>query len=212
MADKKQLSSFPEYVRVNEAVRALRAEREQLLGRIEAANEELSQPQQHIDGKTAWECALEGRTYNMEVDVKSSLREELQWIQARLAFIDEALSVGEMEVDKVVGKVSLQICATVRPQWIAEVRKILEHLKALSLANEKLDELRTELESDGIRTDSLVYSKYDLGKWNDGKTLGYQRFIADSFPELASAAGQEIKARLRALAQREQEYNEQQRP
>ena len=104
----------------------------------------------------------------------------------------------------------------VRPRWIAQIKIILQSLKALSEANSTLDDIRSELETGNIRTDSLPFSKYDVGgKWNDpygGKIVGYQRSVTDAFPELASAAGQEIKAKLRAIAERERQYNQERPP
>ena len=53
-------------------------------------------------------------------------------LQGRLGFIDEALEVGERELDKVRGQVNLEMCAAVRPEWTAQIRLILEALKTIS--------------------------------------------------------------------------------
>jgi hypothetical protein len=72
--------------------------------------------------------------------------------------------------------------------------------------------MRAELEAERIRTGSLPFAKFDLGgEWSSpygGPVIGHQRHVAENYPELTAAAGMEIKAKLAALAKREQEFQE----
>jgi hypothetical protein len=126
------------------------------------------------------------------------LRDEQIKLEDRLSFLDDVLAVGEMQLDAVRGKCSLELCQQIRPQWIAEIKVILESLKKISEANAALDSMRRALEEENIRTDSLPYSKYDIGgSWNDpfgGRVVGFQREASTNFSELADAAAQRSKS------------------
>jgi hypothetical protein len=211
---QKTLDDYPDYVKVRDAVQALKAQQAEVAGRIESIVLELSQPRQEVDGQVAWECALQGEDKNhFEIDNRSVLREELLRLEGNARFIDEALRVGEMELDKIRGRISLEICATVRPQWIAEIKVILECLKRISESNLALDRMRAEIERNGIRSDSLPFSKFDIGgSWSDpfgGRVVGFQRDTIEHFPELTAAADMAIKSKLAALARREEQFNNQ---
>jgi hypothetical protein len=56
----------------------------------------------------------------------------------------------------------------------------------------------------------LPYSKFDIGGlWSDptgGKIVGYRRYIAEDFPELACAADQETHIRRRPLVEKEESF------
>jgi hypothetical protein len=138
---KLTLDSYPGYLRVFAAVQKLRAEKAESSTRIEQILQELSQPrEQQIDAAQAWAQALEGRAgYKYATDNRSELRDELAQLEGRLRFIDKALSVGEVELDKARGQASLEICAAIRPQWTAEIKVILECQKKISESNQRLD-------------------------------------------------------------------------
>jgi hypothetical protein len=112
----------------------------------------------------------------------------------RLNFIREALGTGEIELDKVRGRFSLDICAAARPRYMEQVKRILLALKTISDANAELQHIRDELERQGVTAGSLAAATFDLGgTWNDrygGRLVGYQKYIAEHFPELAAVAGQ----------------------
>jgi hypothetical protein len=75
--------------------------------------------------------------------------------------------------------------------------------------------LRAQLERDGVVTGALPHCTYDLGgKWSDefgGKLTGYQRYVSQAYPEVRVAAGMDIKAKLAALAKREEEFRRERR-
>jgi hypothetical protein len=218
-AAQKKLEDFPEFCRINETVQGLQRQQGEITARIEEITLELSKPnnQRRVNGEDAWQHALEGKGEfaefpTVEVDVTSSLREELGDLEGRGRFIGEALEVGLHELDKARGQASLRLCEQIRPKWIEHVRQILEHLKAISEANEVLNRMRADLETQGISTGSLPHSSFDLGgKWNDefgGRLPGYQRYTSECFPELAGPAGMAIKAKLAALARKQQSFEE----
>src|SRR4029077_5998636 len=117
----KTLSDYPEYVKVHGAVEALRSEKTEVSSRLEQIALELSQPrqQQQVDGQAAWECALEGKDNDgIEDDTRAALREEQLRLEGRARRLDEALGFGEMELDRVVGRCSLEICQGIRKEWL----------------------------------------------------------------------------------------------
>jgi hypothetical protein len=214
---EKTLADFPEYARIQTAVEKLPTEKAEVAGRLEQIAIELSRPQEQqlVDGKESWNLALEGEgsvRSRYATDNRSELRDEQSELEARLRFCDEALSVGLQELDKVVGQCSLKICQGIRKVWVLHVAQVLEHLKGICESNAALDRMRSDLERQGVRTDSLAYAKFDLnGSWSDplgGKVTGHQHFIAEHYPELTAAAGMEIKSKLAALAKREQAFEE----
>ena len=209
---QKTLSEFPEYVKINSTVEALRREEQEIVQRIEEIGLELSKPEQMIDGQTAWSLALEGKGFHTEIDAASSLKEEFQKLEGRRRFVTEALAFGVMALDACRGRCSVELCQQIRPEWIAEIKVILECLKKISEANTSLDRMRRELEEQNIRTDSLPFSKYDIGgTWSDpfgGRVVGFQREASENFPEVAGAAGMSIKTKLAALSKREEQFRE----
>jgi hypothetical protein len=184
---KQTLNDFPEYVKINSTVDALRREEQEIAQRMEEIGLELSKSRQTIDGQDAWSLALEGKGFCMEIDAASSLKEEFQLLEGRRRFITEALAIGVMALDSCRGRYSVELCREIRPQWTTVVEAILNSLKRISEANASLDRMRAELERDGIRTDSLPFSKFDLnGEWNS-RVVGFQREASENFPELTGA-------------------------
>lgn len=216
MKAQKQLSDYPEFVRINSTVEALRTEKAEVSSRLEQIALELSQPrEQLIDGQSAWNMVLEGEgtvRSRYAADNRSELRDEQIQLEGRQQFLDEALAVGLQKLDQVVGQASLEICESVRPQWIAEIKVILECLKRICESNLALDRMRGDLERQGVRTGSLAYAKYDIGgEWGSqygGRLVGHQRHIAENYPQLVAAAGMSVKSKLTALSKREEEFRE----
>jgi hypothetical protein len=212
--EQKTLNDFSEFVRINGAVESLRLERLEVSTRIQEIDLELSKPKQaEIDGQQAWtmilEHASEVRT-RYSADARSELRQQQIELEARLQFLNDALSVGEIELDAVRGRLSVELCQQVREEWVSEIRRILQALKEISQANEALDRIRHQLEADGIRTGALPYSKFNFaGSWNDplgGKVLGYQIEVAENFPELARDADRQVKILRARLIERERKF------
>jgi hypothetical protein len=214
MMKEKTLNDFPEYVRIKTAVDGLQSERYQVSSRLQQIELELSQPKQRQQdgGQTSWNLALEGKTGEDVVDNRQGLHDELVEAEGRVRFIDEALEVGMMELDRIRGRASLELCQQVREKWVTQIARILDALKVIDQANRALDVMRSDLERNGIRTGSLASAVFDPGgRWSDpygGKVAGYQRFISENYPELTAAAGMEIKVKLAALAKKVQSFEE----
>jgi hypothetical protein len=125
-----KLTDFPQFVKIKATVEALKNQELEVVARIQQIELEMTKPKQKINGEDAWQRALEGNGEFsvVEIDTSSELRAELSFLEGRLRFVHEALEVGQTELDKVRGICSLEICATIRPQWVAEIGKILQHL------------------------------------------------------------------------------------
>jgi hypothetical protein len=118
----KELTNFPDYAKIRQAaVDKLRAEEQTINARLEEIGVELTKPTQRINGEDAWSLALQGGNAPAEIDAKSSLREEFQLLEGRLKFIREALDTGVLELDRVHGRASLEICKEVRPQFTKQI-------------------------------------------------------------------------------------------
>jgi hypothetical protein len=210
----KSLTDFPEFVRIQTAVEKIKSERVEVSRRADEIAWDLSQPKQaQVDGEQAWAQVLEGKdSYRYGVDTRSELRDEQIKLQDRLEFLDQVLCTGEMELDRVVGRCSLEICQGIRKEWVAHVGRILQSLKAIAETNRTLDDLRNDLEREGVKTGSLAHCTYDLGgEWSSGfggRLVGFQRYIADNYPELADAAGQSVKLKIKALNERERRFEQ----
>jgi hypothetical protein len=191
----RQLTEYPEYVRIRTAVDKLRSEQVQLMQRMNEITAELMKPKRKIDGQEAWDFALEGgdNMGSMAIDSKSVLREEYGNCEGELRFIEEALATGTMELDKVHGAACREICETVRFDFVGQIRRILTALKQICEANEVLEKLRSDLEAAGVRTDSLPAAVFDnIGPWDDphgygGLVPSYRKYVAEHYPELESA-------------------------
>jgi hypothetical protein len=212
---EKTLTDFPGYVRIRDHVQALKAEEQQITNRLGEIEVELSKPKRQIGGENAWQRSLEDK-WCFEIDTAASLREEFSNCEGRLNFIREALSVGTMELDRVRGQASLEICQEVRPLFVKQAEKILTSLKAISEANEELGRLRDDLEQAGVATGSLPSATFDPGgRWNDqygGRVTGFQRYVSEAYPEVEALAAQPVKAKLRALADRERLFEKEGAP
>src|SRR5438132_598136 len=98
---KKQLSDYPDFVRVDAAVKALQSENTEVSSRLEEISVELSEPKRAeiVDGEELWTAALAGKDVEPAADVRSGLREEQLRLEERIRRLDEALGFGRMELD-----------------------------------------------------------------------------------------------------------------
>ena len=70
-------------------------------------------------------------------------------LQQREAFLTEALEQGRIELDKIRGKLSLEICKSYRSEFAKDAKETLQHLKALSDVTERTRRRRENLEQAG---------------------------------------------------------------
>ena len=132
------------------------------------------------------------RRFGLEIDTKSSLREELEILEGQERLLEEAIEGGRKELDRVLSQESLEACAAKRPEIIVAVKEQLLALREVEKANRKLRRIRDGIESDGFRTGSLPIASYDLGgRWNDrcgGRLVSHCKEIAQNYPEVAKLA------------------------
>jgi hypothetical protein len=192
MMEHKQLTDYPEYVKIHDAVQALQSEKAEVDARLNEIAFELSklkQQQQTDSGARAWKSALEGEdSYPYEVDNRSELRGEQQQLEGRLRFVNDGLELGLQELDKVRGRCSLEICLSARPQFVLQTRRILESLKVICDAHEKLRKMRESLQADDVRTGSLAPATFNgVDAWDDpcgSRVTAYRSYVAENYPEL----------------------------
>lgn len=157
--------------------------------------QQLLQPK--VNSRNAWEVALDGGG-EFDTDTKTALREDITMLEGRVRFLDEAIESGQVELDKHIGELSVQVCRDEgRPAFDAEIKNLFEGLKAVERANRELRRIRDDLHARGIQTGSLPYAEFDLGgKWNDpcgGRVVGFQNFIAQNYPELKAIALKDLE-------------------
>jgi hypothetical protein len=132
------------------------------------------------------------------------LREEYAHLDQREQFVTKALKQGRLELDRVHGQTSLQICNSHRAEFVDVVHKLLQAIRTICECNRRLEATRNDLEARGIRTDSIPSATFEIGgDWNSevgGRVMSYQKYISDNYPELAGAAGQDIAMKRRELA------------
>jgi hypothetical protein len=119
---------------------------------------------------------------------EAELRQEYADLDRRELFVARALEQGKLELDAVHGRISREICAAVRPQFVERIREILGGIKVVCEGNGALEKLRADLEQKGVRTDSLPYAILDVGVWDDhpyggSEVSNYRRHIAEHYPE-----------------------------
>jgi hypothetical protein len=137
--------------------------------------------------------------FKYEIDEKRSQQERLALLERREKFLGEAIMGGNAELATILDRISLEPCAQARPEYVEQITVILHALKQIDDANKKLSRIRDDLERRGFKTGSLPPALYTAGgRWNDpcgGHVVGYQRYITEHFPELATVAGQSNKNR-----------------
>jgi hypothetical protein len=173
---------------IKQQMQVLQAEKQSVRNQINDVTMKIMAPV--IDNRSAWERTREGSC--LEIDTKSSLREELEILEGQKRFLDEAIEGGRKELDRVLSQESLEACAAKRPEIVAAVEEQLLALREVEKANRKLRRIRDGIESDGFRTGSLPIASYDLGgRWNDrcgGRLVSHCKEIAQNYPEVAKLA------------------------
>ena len=122
------------------------------------------------------------------------MRQRLTELEGQERFFEEAISGGNSELATILDRISLEPCTEARPEVVEQIEVILDALKKIDQANAKLEEIRGNIERRGFRTGSLPVASFDAGgRWNDrfgGRVVGYQRYIAETYPEVADTADQ----------------------
>ena len=180
---------------VRERLHNLRIQKGTIRDRTDSLTQELLKPT--VDSKTAWDRACEsGLEPTYETDTKAAIREELEMLEGRERFIDEAIEGGMTVADQLHGQASVKACQPKRAAVVAQIKRQLLALREVEKANVELQRIRTDIERDGFATGSLPSAIFDQGgKWNDcygGRLVGHCRHIAEHYPELAELALSEL--------------------
>jgi hypothetical protein len=182
----KSINEDPKFRVVADPLAEIQAELVQKKQEEEANRVEFSRP-----GKTQDENAF--ATYLTKegafaIDSKTELREKLRANQDRQAFLESALKQGPVELDKVIGQLSLAACKEMRPRWVKALEKQLSALKQICDANAELVNLRDELERAGYETGSLPFCQFKAVEvWESayGSNVQFHRqYIKQHFPEI----------------------------
>jgi hypothetical protein len=126
---------------------------------------------------------------------ETELKEEYRDLEEKETFVTKALKRGREEFDKIRGRCSREICQSVRPEFVVQIRAILVALRQVCTANEVLEKLRGDLEAAGIRTDSLAAATCNIGSWDredpySSSTVSlYRKYVSDQYPELQPLNG-----------------------
>jgi hypothetical protein len=169
---------------VEQHLRVLMGEKITIKKRIDELTQEIMKPT--VDIRSAWERTLDGGF--IDVDTKTSLREDLEMLEGQQRLLDEAIEGGRKELDRVRGQESLKACQAARPAVVAEAKILLLALRKAEKANRKIRKLFENLHDEGHTTGSLPHADYDLGgAWNDprgGRLVFYCKDVAGHYPEL----------------------------
>ena len=112
---------------VEQRVNQLHVEKQNIRKRKDSLTQDYMRPPT-VNIKTAWERASEGdESFTFETDVKASIREELEILEGRENFIDQAIQGGTIELNRLRGQESLKDCADQRPALVAAVEDLLLH-------------------------------------------------------------------------------------
>jgi hypothetical protein len=179
---------------VEQQLHTLSSDKVTIKKRIDELTQKIMTPE--VDVRSAWERTLDGGF--IEVDTKTSLREELEMLEGQERFLDEAIKGGRKELERVRSQESISACQAVRPAVVAEGKRVLLALREIEKANRNLRKIREDLHDKGNTTGSLGFVNFDLGgTWNDprgGRLVFFCKDVADSYPELKDLAMSPLEA------------------
>ena len=179
---------------VEQQLQTLQGEKQNVRKQINEITQKIMTPV--VDIRSAWERTLDGGF--LEVDTKTSLREELEMLEGQERFLDEAIEGGRKEFDRVRGQESLKAVQAARPAVVAAAKELLLALRKAEKANRKIRKIREGLHDEGHTTGSLPHADYDLGgAWNDphgGRLVFFCKDVATHYPELKELALSPLEA------------------
>src|SRR5687767_10417765 len=122
-----RLGDNPEFVRCNDTVQQCQAELLKVIDRSAQVELELLNIKQTVttDDNQWNQFKNGGSTETNSRGRVDGLRAEQGDLQQRQGFLTEALEQGRVELDKIRGKLSLQICQGYRSQFVEDARRIL---------------------------------------------------------------------------------------
>jgi hypothetical protein len=172
------ISSNADFAAVSEPLKNLGLEIAQNRQRLEKNHGELLQLRTHPEGTSDWSNYL-----NPAPDQSArliDLRAESEAIERRQQTLERALAEGRQQVEICRGRLSREPCSKARPLIVAQVRKILKALDAITEANRAIASTRQSVEDAGYRPTALPPAELDL----HGFDAGYRAYVKHHFNEL----------------------------
>jgi len=177
----KKLSDFPNYV----STKATNEEVARQLATVRARQSEIGEELRRGALPSSALARFQADKFDSQ---PIELRDELQKLEKREQFLVSANQESLAALDAARGVASNIICKEVRPQFIEQIRRILRGLREVTDANTQLDQMRYEIDSAGVRTDSIPHCRFTaVDAWDNpsgGSVTFFRRYIAEQFPEL----------------------------
>jgi hypothetical protein len=156
---------------------ALTIEREKVASQLRATRSDpRTQALQLLNGDN---YAADAQALGQQLaEFDSSIDVHAKAIEVQRALVEDARSVA-----------SESICAAALPQFVGPIKIILQSLRSICDANQTLEQLRDNLEREGVRTGSIpVCILGQMGSWDNerraGIVLAYKNWINAHFPEV----------------------------
>lgn len=187
MKEIKTVSDDPEFVRCNDAIRNCQAELLKVGERSAQVEFELLGIKQTVptDADNQWnQFKNGGSTDTNSCGRVDALRAEQGDLQQRQVFLTEALEQGKMELDRIIGRLSIDVCKAYRPEFAKDAKEMLSHVKALCDIEQRSQLRRAELERNGVKTGSLPTVLFNIGVWQDptgGRIMGYRNWLKENY-------------------------------
>ena len=179
---------------IKQQMQVLQAEKQSVRNEINNVTMKIMAPV--VDTRSAFERTFDGGY--LEIDTKSSLREELEILEGQERFLDEAIEGGRKELDRARSQESISACQAVRPAVVAEGKRVLLALREIEKANRNFRKILEDLHDKGNTTGSLGFVNFDLGGvWNDprgGRLVFHCKDVASHYPELKDLAMSPLEA------------------
>jgi hypothetical protein len=133
MKEIKSVSDDPGFREASDAVERCQLELLRVAERSSAIESEILGIKEIVPGDDdQWNRFKSGASIDTGARSRiDALRAEQSDLQAREGFLTEAREQVRAELDKIRGKLSLQICQSYRSQFVEDARQILQHVKSL---------------------------------------------------------------------------------
>jgi hypothetical protein len=165
---QKQLSEVPEYAAALERFQTLQ-------------NEQLKSREKQIEIDN--ECTKP----ELKRSITAALGAELEQLQKREPLLLEELEDARQELDRVRGKLSLELSQSARLEDLPDIQEILKAQEAIIAANNRIQARRDAREKAGI-SNCLPSAAFGVGAiWLDLDSfplVAYRRQVRESYPEL----------------------------
>lgn len=173
----KSINEHAEFRAVSDPLHNIEKEIRQNKKGLDEIRVQLSQKDEPVTGN-AWGAYLSSEDPNAHVKCED-LRQGAARIEDRQRFLESALNQGRAEVEKIRGRLSMELCKQARSLQIAEIKRVFTALREIADACAKMRAIRDDIEKAGYRSSSLRLGEFKL----DGVD-GYKKYIREGYPEL----------------------------